>query len=427
MSKSRLSHDPAADAARLRAKKFREETLSGDLYAMYSLKTILANMRTLEGEERIYWGWVRYSWCYPLCLPYAVQIDADGNPIWDSRTSRWLPMSQKLLAKIMGLDQGYLCRATGALVQQGRLAVDDGAVQIVLEPEPIAPEEGGRTNGEGGYDCTVIWGIPLGGLPTLPKPVLNTLHRTFEAAQVPLGERRLELAKPLFETRRKLLDEWNQLRETEALTYAGQLAQLQLDLGVDPEAEVRSAGRNGNGNGSHPTSEPAADTASETDKDVRNEELYEAGVGRGAMAKLPRPRKLPGKNVATEPNGEPSMANVLLLGLGERGLVIELAFAERLARMRCRLATVRSSSSRFSTMTARLTRACISHSPQPCCLPSPSPWPPSTATGRRRSCRPASARPRLARNSELASLQSGRPPIVMKQLRRRIERSTPSS
>lgn len=327
VSKSSLSFDPARDAADLRAKKFRESIPKengepGGLYALYPRETIIANMRKLKGAERVYWGWVRYSWCYPISLPYAVEVDADENPIWHTHTGRWLPLSQKRLGILMGIGQSHMSEYTSELVRLGRLMEDDGATYVTFTLNvPEDPE--GRTNGEG-YPCTRIWGISLMDLPTLPKPVLNTLQLIFEAAQVPLGKRRVELAQPFFETRRECLDTWNHAREEEAIAYSNHTSDLCQELEVPPEALKAKASTNGNGNGHKPTASGQQREHKE-DTEVRNEELYKAGAGKGALGKLPSERH-------AQPPREPSIAEGLLLGLSERGLHVELTFAETLAR-----------------------------------------------------------------------------------------------
>lgn len=320
MSKSRMSYDPQRDDADRRAKKFREnipnpEGKPGGLYALYPRETIIDNMRKLDGAERVYWGWVRYSWCYPISLSYAVEVDADENPIWEKHTGRFMPLSQKRLATIMGVAQSHVCRDTGELVDQGRLRVEDGAtyVAFTVEAPEIPPNEG--------YTSTGIWGIPLSDVPTLPKPVLHTLQRIFEEAQVPLGQRRLELAQPFFEIRRDLLDTWNQIRETEALNYAQNLARLREEFGLQSNGN----GHNGNGHNGTATGQRQDSKGTVKDTAVRNEELYDAGMGKGALAKLPSPR-----NAEVELDKDLSLANELLLGLGNRELVVELLFAQRL-------------------------------------------------------------------------------------------------
>ena len=69
-----------------------------------------------DGEERLYHCYLRYSWCFPICYPFAV-LTRDGEIVYGSE-GQPAPLTQEAAAEILGRDIGPPppTTAMGALV-----------------------------------------------------------------------------------------------------------------------------------------------------------------------------------------------------------------------------------------------------------------------------------------------------------------------
>ena len=126
-----------------------------DLYAQYPRERLLSEMdaapkgwakltpeqREKNGwqpvhteDERVMAGWIYYSWCFPVSMEYAVQIDEDDEIMLD-RYRKPLAMTQERLAQILGMARPNVTRATGRLAERKRLSLDeDGVVRPIARP-----------------------------------------------------------------------------------------------------------------------------------------------------------------------------------------------------------------------------------------------------------------------------------------------------
>jgi hypothetical protein len=84
-------------------------------------------------DERVMAGWIYFSWCYPIGLAYAVQIDEDDDIM--KERGAIVVMTHERLAKIIGIPRQSVTRATGRLAARKRLVVDDGRVYPVGKPQ----------------------------------------------------------------------------------------------------------------------------------------------------------------------------------------------------------------------------------------------------------------------------------------------------
>ena len=90
-------------------------------------------------DERVMAAWIYFSWCYPVGLAYAVQIDADDEIMHD-RYGEPMVMTQERLGKILGLLKPNICRATSRLEARKELRIDDGKVYPTAKPKISASE-----------------------------------------------------------------------------------------------------------------------------------------------------------------------------------------------------------------------------------------------------------------------------------------------
>jgi len=90
-------------------------------------------------DDRVMAAWIYYSWCYPVGLPYAVEIDEDDE-LRKDRYGQPLVMTQERLGALLGVQQPNVVRATHRLELRGLLRVDDGRVYPIAKPE-LSPED----------------------------------------------------------------------------------------------------------------------------------------------------------------------------------------------------------------------------------------------------------------------------------------------
>jgi hypothetical protein len=133
-----------------------------------------AGWQALHSEdERVMAAWIYYSWCYPVGLPYAVQIDADDELMHD-RYGQPMPMTQERLAQILGIHQPNLVRATRRLEARKMLRLDeDGKVYPTAKPAISAAERAAA----GVVDNAAELGEAPNTVPRQYRHLLNDLLR----------------------------------------------------------------------------------------------------------------------------------------------------------------------------------------------------------------------------------------------------------
>jgi hypothetical protein len=106
-------------AATLRQEKLAE-TIGLDFYARFPQQTIEALMDRapageaarigwkplahLDTKSRVYWTYIRYSWCWPICMEYAVVTGAKDDILRD-HMERPLVLSEEAVGDILGLSK----------------------------------------------------------------------------------------------------------------------------------------------------------------------------------------------------------------------------------------------------------------------------------------------------------------------------------
>ena len=122
-----------------------------------------------DPNERVFAAIEFYSICYPVCLLYAVQTDADGEPIKDM--GEWKRHTHRSLANVLGMDQPRVTRAITHLKRRNLVGEDEGRLFPDLQPKSLFPNERDA--------CTRISGIENKGLSNEGEEEAN--KRAFHA------------------------------------------------------------------------------------------------------------------------------------------------------------------------------------------------------------------------------------------------------
>jgi hypothetical protein len=89
-----------------------------------------------DPPERVLAAIEFFSICYPICLLYAVQTDADGEPI--KEMGEWKRHTHRTLAKVLGMDQPRVTRAIAHLRHRNLLETQeiDGETPLAVQLSP---------------------------------------------------------------------------------------------------------------------------------------------------------------------------------------------------------------------------------------------------------------------------------------------------
>jgi MarR family len=104
-------------------------------------------------DVRVMAAWIYFSWCYPARSEYAVDLNLDETDVRREPFFGGGPkvMTQAALARILGMSQQNVNRATKRLVARKLLVVgSDGEVYPVAKPEPFTEAE----------RCVIVYGLP---------------------------------------------------------------------------------------------------------------------------------------------------------------------------------------------------------------------------------------------------------------------------
>lgn len=128
-----------------------------------------------DNETRLYFTYIRYSWCWPICMEYAVCVD-DNDVVLHAEDSEPLLLNQKMVARILGMRQPHVSRGNTALDAKKLIRVEGRAVY----PQP-SPK---LTEVERNYTSTGM--IPRrrrpGDPPELPPSIRKQLTADLERA-----------------------------------------------------------------------------------------------------------------------------------------------------------------------------------------------------------------------------------------------------
>jgi len=224
-------------------------------------------------DERVMAAWIYYSWCYPVGLAYAVQIDADDEIMHD-RYGKPMLMTHERLGQILGVPRQSVSRATARAEARKELRQDDGQVFPVAKPT-ITREEREAALAE---EVEQLGEAP-NTIPRQYRHLLNDLLadvgdeciRTDSLAEVVASCTQYNDDHHRIRTRRNGVIENVCTRLATLLSRQVTFRKKPSLSSVGPSVAV-------------PTSE---NLASQAPGSEALNELYAAGLGKGALAKLP--------------------------------------------------------------------------------------------------------------------------------------------
>ena len=242
-------------------------------------------------HERVLACILYHSWCYPVCMPYAVQLahtcplagrdDSDPDAIVEDRYHHPVSLRQKDIARILREHDTHVSRAVKRLMLTTELRVDeDGRLAPAAKLLDLSVEQ------RLAIDASEIVEIDQ-RFRAIPKGLRWMVAMVHEKCADP------DLSTGIFQT----IDEANtafrtelsKIRTVQSTTIREaclRAAHLIPDLAKVPPASSRSTPL---ANPQQSPSQPPDDAGS-----VSVNQLYEAGMGEGALAKLPpKPREIP--------------------------------------------------------------------------------------------------------------------------------------
>jgi hypothetical protein len=261
---------------------------------------------TPETGDRVLAALEYFSICYPVCLFFAVQTAPDGEPIWDPYLGTWKHHTVRTLGDILGIHQTTVNRVILDLKARGLIEEYDGRFYSVLAPKSLNPVERQactRAISDYGTSFTAL-------LPRARTFLFETLGRLPPEACTQL---RQTVVEACIVQNRKFSEA--RAQTSEAVFEACNAHISLLSRVLDGESDSPSTSSSSSESGRVPADNPRK--TDDDEKERRNDALYAAGAGEGALAKLPSPRNFPGKGApsaeAAKPAEVPPVAEIPLV------------------------------------------------------------------------------------------------------------------
>ena len=230
-------------------------------------------------EERVEAGIIYHSLCFPVCMPYACELNSDDSDVvYDPRQPDGIKfLTRERLASILNMAQQHVSQGAQRLVRRRRIHIDeDGRLFFLQHPEITLIER------------SEIFVARTAEKYQLPPGLIRKFERKL-AAKGADEDTCARVFEQLLKTRTGFLQTLREARYEEKEGYlkvstwldhhivSSTLSKLtfpppssSVEVAVKPE-RVSTGGDGGPG---RPTLN----------------ELYEAGLGKGALSKLPSPR-----------------------------------------------------------------------------------------------------------------------------------------
>lgn len=263
-------------------------------------------------HERVAAAIELYSLCWPVCLFYAVQTNEDGEPIKDPYTGDWRHHTHRSLGEVLGLHQSTVSRAIVYLKLRHMIDDGEGRTWIDLDPKPLSISErdactrdadpaSGSEDGQGDPNDPSVAGykaiLPSARkvlafhLTTLPVDACTRLH---EVAANACRHQNGLFSDARAWTTKTIVDACREER-TRAENGVSDACNGEISLlsrvregAVDPPSTLSSSSAVEPMRAQSPLEDRGFDDDDTTKTLV--DELQAAGLGRGALAKLPSPR-----------------------------------------------------------------------------------------------------------------------------------------
>lgn len=206
-------------------------------------------------KVRVYSTYMRYSWCWPICLPYAVVTD-DRDEILRDHKGRPLTLTQERVAEMLELSQQRVTAVVLDLIAEKliRTAVAPGrshSQAVYLEAKPVLTKEERR-------DKSTIVATGVEG-PRLEPAVLRRFSYLFKqlgdddslisvptesgTEQLPVAEYRSQAWKEILDSRTLFLKTLKTARYSERKAYGDTATRVRnlISQRESPEVEVTAA------------------------------------------------------------------------------------------------------------------------------------------------------------------------------------------
>jgi len=283
-----------------------------------------------EIEERVLAAVEFYSTCYPVCLLYAVQTDADGEPI--KEFGDWKHHTTRSLGDVLGVHQSTVVRSIQYWVARKALVWDDGRIYFDPSPKSLLLSERDACTRRASNGINEL--AELKNLHVLLPGIRNVLAELLPLLQ---PDACIQIVSVATDAATRLKAEFSDARARASKTVLdacnGHLSLLSRATPRDIKSKGGASSRSGNGshtqnqagdeNGGPPVNELYTDELIDVDDDeferrieaswdehhaaqdradhkragrrtpepdIPPDKLQAAGLGKGALAKLPSPR-----------------------------------------------------------------------------------------------------------------------------------------
>jgi hypothetical protein len=262
-----------------------------------------------------------YSTCWPVCLLYAVQTDAEGEPVREF--GEWKRHTNRSLAAVLALSQATVQRAVTHLARRNLLTVLDDRLYAELAPKLLTLQERDSIHESDSYGINNLAGLLPKALKTLAKTRERVSPESYTRVNAVAIDARTRQNRAISDARTLAADtvinschaelsllsrleegETSEVVASSSSSFGNPPGSLAFQDGDDdgtvdmylhvveslrpetdgpqlgaPEAAIPPAGAPGVAMPDPPSQTPEAIS-----------EMYAAGFGIGALAKLPSPR-----------------------------------------------------------------------------------------------------------------------------------------
>jgi DNA-binding IclR family transcriptional regulator len=239
-------------------------------------------------DQRVMAGWLYHSWCWPAGIPYAVALNGDTDAddvVYDKNVfGDYKVLTQQALASILGMPKSHVNRATHRLVARKKLTIDeDGRVYPVAKPVMSKTERDALLNADS----------PLGQeRSTIPVELRQMVEEALDgyeeylAAEAAEGREvtRTDYRASVLEVCKAFNDKLQQIRTDRKWGIEQVCSEIPTLLARSGDTKQPSSSSQ-----SLLPQKPSPRSQEPENDDGRGSinELYAAGAGKGALAKLP--------------------------------------------------------------------------------------------------------------------------------------------
>jgi hypothetical protein len=251
----------------------------------------------LPPDDRVIAALELFTWCWPANCEYALQLDADDNPMTDRRTGQYVHHTHSSLSAWLGMERANVVRSLRKWERRKRVRHDDDGRMYLVEIPNLNDDE--RADLLKRADWADFDDVDLKIPPRYERPLREFLLEIGEEA----GIAGLEKAKAI---RQQFNDDLKRIRKEQDDAFNTLLAGLAAATGRTWAPRKRKGKDQAGDQAERPM--PAASTEAVAGKlpspvppaypeptpaarkSAELAALHAAGHGKGALGALPRPR-----------------------------------------------------------------------------------------------------------------------------------------